>query len=171
MCACLYVCSSVATIRLSFLHFFSFLRFCGLTRNQQVGSETVLQSKAPNWVYRYDTRPGKWTQILPEREEGGRTVEEPLPRYAHQVVYDPNTKMVFMHGGNAGIGGAGMERNERASGGSSGTDGDGEEGAGTSGEKEGGSGDGKEQGKERRLEDFWCMKLKRSVFLESPLLW
>lgn len=41
-------------------------------------------------------------------------VEEPLPRYAHQVVYNPITKAVYMHGGNAGIVGQ-MERNRRDS--------------------------------------------------------
>jgi hypothetical protein len=81
-------------------------------------------------------------------------VEEPLPRYAHQVVYDPNTKMVFMHGGNAGPGGTGMERSERLNVGV--TDVDGEDNAGPSGARE-------SAGKERRLDDFWCMKIKRSV--------
>jgi hypothetical protein len=147
-----------------------FPRFCGLTRSQQVGSETILQSEAPNWVYGYDTRPGTWTRILPEREGvSGRVVEEPLPRYAHQVVYDPNTKMVFLHGGNAGIGGSGMERSERGSGSTGGgTDGDDDEGAGPSRVREGGSGDAKDAEQARRLDDFWCMKLKRFVKLGFP---
>src|SRR5438477_10573574 len=114
---------SVAAFNLLFL----FFRFCGLTRKQQAGAETICQSKAPNWVYRYDIRPGKWMQILQEGENrDGRMVEEPTPRYAHQVVYDTKTKTVFMHGGNAGIGVGGMERREMSS--STGSGMDGEEG-------------------------------------------
>ncbi|EIW83449.1 hypothetical protein CONPUDRAFT_89328 [Coniophora puteana RWD-64-598 SS2] len=94
--------------------------FCGLTRAQQTSPLTVLRADAPNWVYTYasPTRPGVWTQILPEVPGGfrgaegaegggdgeGRTIEAPLPRYAHQVVYDEGTNTVFMHGGNAGEG-------------------------------------------------------------------
>ncbi|KAF9467401.1 Muskelin N-terminus-domain-containing protein [Collybia nuda] len=97
---------------------------CGLTRSPQSGSVTTLPSESPNWVFRYEPRPGKWMQVLPvdpeavERDDLDddflNEVEEPLPRYAHQVVYNPITKTVFMHGGNAGIVGQ-MERNRRNS--------------------------------------------------------
>lgn len=102
-------------------------------------------------MYHYYPRPGKWTRILPEAEDGSRTrnaqhetgvgsklpIEEPSPRYAHQVVYDPTTKSVFMHGGNAGIVGP-MEM-------------------GKTGDRD----EGDAQGKEMRLDDFWSMSLTR----------
>jgi hypothetical protein len=108
-------------------------------------------------------------QILREVEhEDGRVIEEPVPRYAHQVVYDHNTRTVFMHGGNAGQSGAGMERRDWASGSGSGMDGEeGEEGASTVEIGDGSGGDGRERLKERRLDDFWCMKLHRSVEIFS----
>lgn len=124
----------------------SLFRFCGLTRSPQVGSTTTVASEAPNWVFRYDPRPGSWTQILPQLMYTSGThdtsgslhavekVEEPLPRYAHQVVYNPRTKTVFMHGGNAGMVGQQLER-----------------------------GRGDDSGKERRLDDFWRMTLIRFV--------
>jgi hypothetical protein len=113
---------------------------------------TVLQS-GPNWTYRYDTRPGKWTQILPEPEDaygndGRRTIEEPLLRYAHQVVYNSKTQTIFMHGGNAGIGGGGMEQRNTLDG-------------NTEDERD----EDAEGSKERRLDDFWCMRLKRLASL------
>jgi hypothetical protein len=122
----------------------SVFRFCGLTRSPQVGSATTVASDAPNWVYRYDSRPGSWTQILPQsmytagpHDASGphvEEVEEPLPRYAHQVVYNPRTKAVFMHGGNAGVVGQQLERGRED-----------------------------ESNKERRLDDFWRMSLIRFV--------
>lgn len=114
--------------------------FCGLTRQQPAGSITVLQTKLPNWVYRYHPRPGKWTRILPEADYSARdrsehmpVIEEPCPRYASQVVYDPTTRTVYMHGGNAGPSGA-FEKGLEA---------------------EGDESDGK------RLDDFWQMTLVR----------
>lgn len=123
----------------------SVFRFCGLTRSPQVGSATTVASDAPNWVYRYDPRPGSWTQILPQsmytagpHDVSGNPhvegIEEPLPRYAHQVVYNPRTKAVGMHGGNAGVVGQQLERGRED-----------------------------ESSKERRLDDFWRMSLIRFV--------
>lgn len=61
-----------------------------------------------------------------------------MPRYAHQMVYDPNSKTIFMHGGNAGFVGA-MEY--------------------------GGGEDGQDVfQKESRLDDFWRMTLMRYAF-------
>lgn len=65
--------------------------------------------------------------------------EMPVPRFAHQVVYSPNTKSVFLHGGNAG-------------------EGDGPIGDGARSAEEGKEGS---TAKERRLDDFWRMELKR----------
>jgi muskelin len=112
-------------------------------------------SNLSNWVYRYGTRPGKWTQIL--RQPDRPASEMPLPRFAHQVAYTPFTRSVFLHGGNAGnfnevsTKGAGVKGSRDA-------DGDNIE-----------SEDGREVSvagvKERRLDDFWRMELKRSVGL------
>jgi hypothetical protein len=81
----------------------------------------------------------------------------PQPRFAHQVAYSSFTRSVFLHGGNAGNSnesttkGAGVKGNKDA-------DGDNVE-----------SEDGREVSvpgvKERRLDDFWRMELKRSVGL------
>lgn len=126
-------------------------RFCGLMRGQQAGATTILAGETPNWMFTYDQRPGTWTQILPQPmypshksqlPPGEPTaIEEPLPRYAAQVVYNPDTKTVFMHGGNMGIVGQ-MERRKAANAGE-------------------GAGDGAHQ--EERLDDLWQMTLIRRV--------
>ena len=172
-------------------------RFCGLTRAQQTSALTVLRSDAPNWVYQYahPAKPGKWTQILPEvvpedgegdAERGKEGVSEPwvpLPRYAHQVVYDERTKKVYMHGGNAGEGrglGGEEKENEEARAGSEvgarsgeGESGDGD-GGGNSGWTGGGTG-GEERSRpglrETRLDDFWVMNLVRCVLTSVDLGW
>ncbi|KAG6891567.1 hypothetical protein C0992_003594 [Termitomyces sp. T32_za158] len=86
--------------------------FCGLTRNQQPdGVVTTIASEAPNWLYSYDSTPGTWTQILPRPPhvmspsptDDSHPVDQPQPRYAHQVVYNPLTRNVFLHGGNVGV--------------------------------------------------------------------
>ncbi|KAF8893559.1 Muskelin N-terminus-domain-containing protein [Infundibulicybe gibba] len=106
--------------------------FCGLTRAPQLAARTALPSEILNWVYRYHPRPGRWTQILPEADP--TLAPEPVPRYAHQVVYNPRTRSVFMHGGNAGEvelqNGGDVPREE-------------------------------EGGRAKRLDDFWHMTLKR----------
>ena len=144
----------------------------------------MLRSDAPNWVYQYvnPCQPGKWTRILPEAvseppdgvERLGRgEVGEPsvpLPRYAHQVVYDERTKKVYMHGGNAGEGrGVGGEEKENedareaaSTRGEEAEDG-GEDGAGN-GDWTGGAGEEERTGlRETRLDDFWVMNLVRCV--------
>lgn len=101
----------------------------------------------------------------------------PLPRYAHQVVYDERTMKVYMHGGNAGEGrvhGGEEKENEeaRVGGGTSvsARGGEAEGGAGNgSGDGDGtwmgGATDGEERPKpglrETRLDDFWMMDLVR----------
>lgn len=128
--------------------------FCGLTRNTTTSARNTLHaylSNLSNWVYRYGTPPGKWTQIL--RQPDRPVSETPLPRFAHQVAYNPFTRSVFLHGGNAG------NINESTKGaGKGGRNADGDE-----------SEDGRETVvaavKERRLDDFWRMELKRSASL------
>ena len=132
-------------------------RFNGLIRAQAAGSSTFLCSDRPNWVYRYGTRPGKWTKILPEipdtnLEEGtSGTSEEPQPRYAHQVVYEESTKTFFLYGGNAGQGDGGMEKVPPPK----------EETENGEGEQPGEREERKTQPKEIRLDDFWSMTLNR----------
>ncbi|KAL6298386.1 Muskelin N-terminus-domain-containing protein [Sparassis latifolia] len=130
--------------------------FSGLSRRQ--GSLTVLDSECPNWIYRYERpdRPGKWSKILPAgRPEGSDAHfgevenEHPLPRYAHQVVYDFGTKTVYMHGGNAGL----DEVTGATSMGGSMEDSRNQEGGGSTHNTEG--------TRENRLDDFWNMQLKR----------
>lgn len=189
-------------------------RFCGLTRAQQSSALTVLRADAPNWVYQYThpSQPGKWTQILPEvisfseMLSGGSGEHEhgvergkgrmgrgevghieplvPLPRYAHQVVYDERTKKVYMHGGNAGEGrahgGEEKENEEARVGGGAALGTSAGTGASTRREAEGGGGNGNGDGdgdgnsaggehegskpgllRETRLDDFWVMDLVR----------
>ncbi|TCD65352.1 hypothetical protein EIP91_002791 [Steccherinum ochraceum] len=82
--------------------------FCGLTKGPP-GTMSMLETEAPYWIYRYERpeRPGIWTKILPPPSSSpappSRTGDVPLPRYAHQVVYDTDTKLFYMHGGNAGL--------------------------------------------------------------------
>lgn len=156
-------------------------RFCGLTRAQQSSALTVLRSDAPNWVYQYanPSQPGKWTQILPEvvsetmisdrvghakgrGDDGQCELSVPTPRYAHQVVYDEQTKKVYMHGGNAGEGrglGGEEKENEEAR----------AEGENAREEEEDGDGSDREEERARpglretRLDDFWVMDLVRCV--------
>ncbi|KAG2073978.1 hypothetical protein BDR04DRAFT_1126925 [Suillus decipiens] len=122
--------------------------FCGLTRAQPGCALTILRADTPNWVYQYThpSKPGKWTKILPEViREGGEPAEVPLPRYAHQVVYDEGMKRVFMHGGNAGEVNTQVEDVETE------VEGSGDEDRPS------------RVSKETRLDDFWTMKLLRAA--------
>ncbi|KAG2135782.1 Muskelin N-terminus-domain-containing protein [Suillus clintonianus] len=133
--------------------------FCGLTRAQPASALTSLRADTPNWVYQYThpSKPGKWTKILPEPiQEGGEPVEVPLPRYAHQVVYDEGKKRVFMHGGNAGEVSAPAEDVEPE------VEASGDEERPRSGEEDRPS----RVLKETRLDDFWTMKLLRAAHEE-----
>ncbi|THH29268.1 hypothetical protein EUX98_g4922 [Antrodiella citrinella] len=82
--------------------------FCGLTKGPP-GASSILETDAPYWVYRYERpeRPGVWTKLIPstvpELSDTAQTDDAPIPRYAHQVVYDPRSKVIYMHGGNAGM--------------------------------------------------------------------
>ncbi|KZT10880.1 uncharacterized protein LAESUDRAFT_643350 [Laetiporus sulphureus 93-53] len=126
--------------------------FCGLTRSPS--TRTVLETEAPNWIYRYDHpgRPGKWKEILSTDStptSGYRlhdtNAEMPQSRYAHQVVYDTGSKVIYMHGGNAGLA----------------PEGDGNESAIDIGDERGLPLEGPRAEKEIRLDDLWKMTLER----------
>ncbi|KAF7305989.1 Muskelin-N domain-containing protein [Mycena chlorophos] len=61
--------------------------------------ESTIPISRPARVFRYHPPPGKWDTIPLE----GTSTEEPVPRFAHQVVYHPGTRTVYMHGGNGGV--------------------------------------------------------------------
>ncbi|TFY55491.1 hypothetical protein EVJ58_g8218 [Rhodofomes roseus] len=132
--------------------------FCGLTRGQH-GSLTVLETESPYWIYRYERpdRPGTWTTILPTDASHPTETEtgSPQPRYAHQVVYDASSKIVYMHGGNSGI---------IKDDGSGGLHAEAESGRGRS------VLDGQDASKEHRLDDYWKMTLERQVWSGSLLI-
>lgn len=87
------------------------------------------------------------------RHPGTTASEIPMPRFAHQVVYNPATRSVFLHGGNAGGSSAAVGGSGSAGGNADGDGGDGVDGDGKEKEKDG--------VKERRLDDFWRMELRR----------
>ncbi|KAJ6625829.1 Muskelin N-terminus-domain-containing protein [Mycena sp. CBHHK59/15] len=111
--------------------------FCGLAKE---GSNSMIPYNSSNRIFRYDPPPGNWDLILPAPFDDAASApprDEPLPRFAHQVVYDPTTLTIFMHGGNGGI------RDPRGTG-------DDENAMMDEGEE-----------KETRLDDFWQMTLSR----------
>lgn len=64
-----------------------------------------------HWVYRYGVQPGKWSKSLLESPPGysmndslssSDTHAKPRSRYACQMVYNPKTKAIFIHGGISG---------------------------------------------------------------------
>lgn len=94
-----------------------------------------------------------------ESKEQIDAVEEPQPRYAHQVVYEEGSKTVFLHGGNAGMGSHSSDVMERRTSTSRS-----EDAAVDSAEGDGAKSDGEKEAheeKERRLDDFWSMTLNR----------
>jgi len=115
-----------------------------------------LKSAGLYWIYRYDRPdlPGKWSKILPHSSSADAE-DVPAPRYAAQMVYDPQTKTVYMHGGNAGLGrdaGTGQSGEEDGKDGSTrarlNADGDNAESSSPDGE-------------DKRLDDLWSMRLER----------
>ncbi|KDQ55802.1 hypothetical protein JAAARDRAFT_208578 [Jaapia argillacea MUCL 33604] len=116
--------------------------FCGLTR-PPLGSQLTLECKSLSWLYRYNpanpAAKGQWSSIQPSEvvhshhsTSVGLAENNPKPRYAHQVVYDRRSRVVYMHGGNAGNHDNGDE--------------DAAEDA---------------EDRELRLDDFWRMELQR----------
>ncbi|KIK69111.1 hypothetical protein GYMLUDRAFT_35165 [Collybiopsis luxurians FD-317 M1] len=68
--------------------------FDGLIRNRI----TLIQSS--HWLYRYHSRPGKWEKMLQEDHSAKKpALSGPPSRFAHQVVYEPHSKTVYLHGG------------------------------------------------------------------------
>ncbi|KAJ3773011.1 Muskelin N-terminus-domain-containing protein [Lentinula raphanica] len=77
--------------------------FGGLIHNHATLSEPSI------WLYRYSSRPGKWEKIdaleehhrvsTPSSSPQVSTRRTPPSRFAHQVVYDPNSKTLYLHGG------------------------------------------------------------------------
>uniref|UniRef100_D8QBS5 Muskelin N-terminal domain-containing protein n=1 Tax=Schizophyllum commune (strain H4-8 / FGSC 9210) TaxID=578458 RepID=D8QBS5_SCHCM len=139
---------------------------CGLVRPQNTqGGQTILQNTSPYYVYRYGSRAGKWTRILPpllpdSSSSSDSTSEsepqEPIPRYAHQLVYDASTRTLYMHGGNGSTANAARTTLEQLEADLSKQDSEGGDenvapGQGRPGEVE----------KEKRLDDFWSMRLER----------
>lgn len=76
------------------------------------------------WIYSLRYR--QWVRTM-EPAENAMDTGEPVPRFAHQMVYDPRREMFFMFGGNDGA------------------------------------------DDDQRLDDFWTLKLDRSVCCTSSL--
>lgn len=78
--------------------------FSGLTMHPSSDpsqdSSTLKLKDTLNWVYRYHTRPGEWMQVL--KMPNASASERPKPRFGHQVVYNPQTHQIYLHGGNGG---------------------------------------------------------------------
>jgi hypothetical protein len=74
--------------------------FSGLMREK--GSETVKNS-----FWNYSIKKNKWNKIYQNENTGTEywskmQATEPRPRFAHQLVYDYNTKTQYLFGGNPG---------------------------------------------------------------------
>lgn len=74
--------------------------FSGLMREK--GSETVKNS-----FWNYSIKKNKWNKVYQNENTGAEywlkmQATEPRPRFAHQLVYDCNTKTQYLFGGNPG---------------------------------------------------------------------
>ena len=136
---------------------------CGLVRPQNTqGGQTILQNTSPYYVYHYGSRAGKWTRILPpllpdtsSSPEPESEPQEPIPRYAHQLVYDASTRTLYMHGGNGSTANAARTTLEQLEADSKQDSEGGDENVAPGQERAG------EVEKEKRLDDFWSMRLER----------
>ncbi|KAL1672146.1 Muskelin N-terminus-domain-containing protein [Schizophyllum commune] len=139
---------------------------CGLVRPQNTqGGQTILQNTSPYYVYHYGSRAGKWTRILPpllpdtsstsSSPELEAEPQEPIPRYAHQLVYDASTRTLYMHGGNGSTANAARTTLEQLEADSKQDSEGGDENVAPGQERAG------EVEKEKRLDDFWSMRLER----------
>lgn len=77
--------------------------FSGLIRDKKSPTAETVK----NAFWNYSMRTGKWSKIYQNEstspEYWSKMSEvEPLPRYAHQLVYDTRLRMHFMFGGNPG---------------------------------------------------------------------
>ncbi|KAL1710493.1 Muskelin N-terminus-domain-containing protein [Schizophyllum commune] len=139
---------------------------CGLVRPQNTqGGQTILQNTSPYYVYHYGSRAGKWTRILPpllpdsspasSDSTSDTDPQEPIPRYAHQLVYDASTRTLYMHGGNGSTANAARTTLEQLEADSKQDSEGGDENVAPGQERVG------EVEKEKRLDDFWSMRLER----------
>ncbi|KAG1446533.1 hypothetical protein G6F56_009538 [Rhizopus delemar] len=60
--------------------------------------------KIKNSFYVYSIKSNTWEVVFENENMGGRrpSLNSPLPRYAHQMVYDPTTDVHYIFGGNPG---------------------------------------------------------------------
>ncbi|KAI0358515.1 hypothetical protein OH77DRAFT_1189211 [Trametes cingulata] len=138
--------------------------FGGLTR-AKASSAPILESESPYWIYRYDRPdiPGKWSKILPDHNPDAAW---PQPRYAHQIVYDSRTKMVYMHGGNGGLEGDEplSDSESRPSSGDSHARAEGSRSRSRGGAPAPGA--DTDADAEKRLDDFWRLEIIRPSYEE-----
>ena len=122
--------------------------------------QPLLETESPYWIYRYDRPelPGKWSRVLPENETDAVC---PHPRYAHQVVYDCKSGIVYMHGGNAGSSPDEEEHLPELHPSSS----DGVADTRTSPPRSPQS--SRDSDVDKRLDDFWSMEIIRYAFLRQ----
>lgn len=77
-----------------------------LTKDQVTAHESVRRTL---WIFHLDRK--QWSRATEEEIEDVMDIDDddeprprvPIPRYAHQTIYDPARKMFFMFGGNAGV--------------------------------------------------------------------
>ncbi|KAJ3783538.1 Muskelin N-terminus-domain-containing protein [Lentinula aff. detonsa] len=117
--------------------------FGGLIHDRATHPRSLTESS--DWLYRYSSRPGKWEKIHTLEEHQKRSASpssspsqdgtraNPPPRFAHQVVYDPDSKTAYLHGGTMMVDSELREGNDGLS----------------------------EEAPMKRLSDFWKMTLRR----------
>ncbi|PFH53700.1 hypothetical protein AMATHDRAFT_934 [Amanita thiersii Skay4041] len=155
----------------------------GLVGRHGDGSKvTYLEPTMSYWVYRYGSRPGKWSKVHLEpfnklKSTGsprsgsailardrhvstspplGEDNKKPRARYAYQVTYNIKTKKIFMHGGNAGkVDTIGVDTEDR--------DGDGGEASGGERAPDQREAQSKRGNEEMRLNDLWSISLQRPL--------
>lgn len=69
----------------------------GLAKDQVSAQDTM---RSTMWIYSLRYR--QWVRMM-EPAENAMDTGEPVPRFAHQMVYDPQCGMFFMFGGNDGV--------------------------------------------------------------------
>ncbi|KAI8849074.1 Muskelin N-terminus-domain-containing protein [Chytridium lagenaria] len=74
----------------------------GLQKDKNSTQEVVKNS-----FWSYNIRKGKWTRVYHNENTGPEYWEkmkdlEPVPRFAHQLVYDPTRRVQYLFGGNPG---------------------------------------------------------------------
>ncbi|ORZ16107.1 Muskelin N-terminus-domain-containing protein, partial [Lobosporangium transversale] len=74
----------------------------GLVKDRTLGAETFIQKHHESWAYLFDH--GSWQKIFQNSssEAGDPNESEPVPRYAHQLVYDDVNEVQYLFGGNPG---------------------------------------------------------------------